>query len=229
MSTHTEHGNGELLLPGIGGSPGKFFNSCQTQGNPFSFSFQKVTNNPGNSQYVKGYAYMKERAMSQKGQRGEPPHFVESMHVHKNGLRKLYPEPRLNTSVNENFVKNTIFNLKSNFGQASQKKIKNSILYSTLNFKNDKYGGTIMMSQFKASIYSYKSSGKNSVRYYSKIFRNFYLGNEARYMDFDHNLSHTSFNYRRQISLNFPHFNFRFTERGQVDFYPLFEYKILDN
>ena len=37
LSTHTEHGNGELLLPGIGGSPGKIFNSCQTQGNPFSF------------------------------------------------------------------------------------------------------------------------------------------------------------------------------------------------
>ena len=39
LSIHTEHGNGELPLPGIGGSPGKNFNSCQTQGNPFSFSF----------------------------------------------------------------------------------------------------------------------------------------------------------------------------------------------
>ena len=33
LNTHTEHGNGELLLSGIGGSPGKFFNLCQTQGN----------------------------------------------------------------------------------------------------------------------------------------------------------------------------------------------------
>ena len=37
LSTHTEHGNGELLLSGIGGSPGKIFNLCQTQGNPFPF------------------------------------------------------------------------------------------------------------------------------------------------------------------------------------------------
>ena len=29
----------ELLLPGIGGSPGKIFNSCQTQGNSFVFYF----------------------------------------------------------------------------------------------------------------------------------------------------------------------------------------------
>ena len=143
LSTHTEHGNGELLLPGIGGSPGKFFNSCQTQGNPFSFSFQKVTNNPGNSQYVEGYAYMKERAMSQKGQRGEPPHFVESMHVHKNGLRKLYPEPRLNTSVNENFVKNTIFNLKSNFGQASQKNLKTQSYMANLISKMTNMGAPL--------------------------------------------------------------------------------------
>ena len=39
LRIHAEHDNGEQLLPGIGGSPGKIFNSCQTQGNPFPFPF----------------------------------------------------------------------------------------------------------------------------------------------------------------------------------------------
>ena len=221
LSTHTEHGNGELLLPGIGGSPGKIFNSCQTQGNPFSFSlsFQKVTNNPGNSQHVKSYSYMKVKVMSQKGQKGEPPLFVESMCVHKNGLRELHPEPRLNTSVNQNFVKNKFFNLKSNYDQASQKNFKNSILYGKIIFKYAKDGGTILMSQAKAPFHSYKSSGKNPKPCYQSFLtcfnilqNNFYLGNQMQYGNLDDNLT-SSFKF------SFPHFpyfgfGFRFHLEG---------------
>ena len=46
LSTQTEHGNGKLLLPGIGGSPGKIFNSCQMQGNPFPFPFISLVFRP---------------------------------------------------------------------------------------------------------------------------------------------------------------------------------------
>ena len=62
--------------------------------------------------------------MPQKGQKGEPPHFAESVCAHKNGLGELHPEPMLDTSVNENFMKNNFLNLKSNFDQTSQKKLK---------------------------------------------------------------------------------------------------------
>ena len=70
--------NGELLLLGIGGSPGKIFNSCQTPGNSFLFYFSLsiLKCNLGNSSlslcemgYAQqlsskaGYAQLKGRAM----------------------------------------------------------------------------------------------------------------------------------------------------------------------
>ena len=98
LSTHTEHGNGKLLLPGIGGSPGKIFNSCQAQGNSFSFFthcnsslssfsicrdlfvheqiFEKgyythtLLSKTGNSQDVKGHAQSKGRGMPKTCERG---------------------------------------------------------------------------------------------------------------------------------------------------------------
>ena len=85
------------------------------------------------------------------------------MFVHKNGLGELHREPMLDTSVNENFVKNSFFGPKSNFDQASQEGIKNSILYGKLSFRDATYGRTIVMSQFRAPNYSYKSDDKNPV------------------------------------------------------------------
>ena len=64
--------------------------------------------------------------MSYKG----PPTFLQSMYSLKNVNGKLLPGP--STSVTENFIKNKINNLKSNFDQASQRKIKNLTLYGKI-------------------------------------------------------------------------------------------------
>ena len=110
--------------------------------------------------------------MSYKG----PPTFLQSMYSLKNVNGKLLPGP--STSVTENFIKNKINNLKSNFDQASQRKIKNLTLYGKINYKNAKKWGTIMMPLLKAPIYSNNSSAENPISCYQHpvcSFGNFYL------------------------------------------------------
>ena len=73
------------------------------------------------------------------------------------GHRGLHPEPIPNSNIYENFIKIKFFYLKSNFDQATQKKIKKAILYGKINFNNANYYGIIMMTKTKAPIHSCKN------------------------------------------------------------------------
>ena len=83
------------------------------------------------------------------------------------------------------------FNLKSNFGQATQKKFKKAILYGKINFNNANYYGIIMMSKINAPIHSYKNPQiyyqcpKIWQKKFGNFFCNFFLRNDTRYVDLD--------------------------------------------
>ena len=89
-----------------------------------------------------------------------------------------------NISVTENFTKIKIFNLKSNFDQASQKKIKKAMLYGKINFKNANYHDIIFMPKANAPNHNYKKA----LLYYLANLDNFgkcFRPNEASYGDSD--------------------------------------------
>ena len=99
----------------------------------------------------------------------------------------------VSTSVTENFIKIKFFDFKSNFDQATQKKIKKAILYGKINFNDAKNCGTNMMSQINAPIHSYKNpriyyleTWKQCFGFWHLTFRiyfNSYQANETRYID----------------------------------------------